>query len=207
MDMASKKKVTAKAKGRHPAQKVKSATVNDSVLPSGYLDAFEDIKERVRAARIRASLSVNRELILLYWEIGCLILQRQEAEGWGAKVIDWLSLDLMREFPDMKGFSSRNLKYMRAFAEEYPAEAFVQESLAQITWYHNITLIEKVKDQAQRAWYIRMTIEHGWSRNVLVHQIESEVYHRQGRALTNFQITLSAPQSDLPQQLVKASVA
>jgi predicted nuclease of restriction endonuclease-like (RecB) superfamily len=173
------------------------------LLPPDYPKLLEEIKARVHASRIRASVSVNRELILLYWEIGRLILQRQEAEGWGAKVIDRLAVDLGREFPDMKGFSSRNLKYMRAFAEAYPARAFVQEVLAQITWYHNITLLEKVKDQVQREWYIRATIEHGWSRAVLVHQIESDVYGRQGAALTNFQATLPAPQSDLAQQIIK----
>jgi predicted nuclease of restriction endonuclease-like (RecB) superfamily len=172
-------------------------------LPAGYLQALEDIKERVRAARLRASLSINREMILLYWEIGRLILQRQATEGWGARVIDRLSDDLGREFPDIKGLSSRNLKYMRAFAEAYPTRAFVQEVLAQITWYHNITLLEKVKDQVQREWYSRATIEHGWSRAVLVHQIESDLYSRQGTALTNFPTTLPAPQSDLAQQLVK----
>jgi predicted nuclease of restriction endonuclease-like (RecB) superfamily len=173
------------------------------LLPPDYPKLLEEIKARVHASRIRASVSVNRELILLYWEIGRLILQRQEAEGWGAKVIDRLAVDLGREFPDMKGFSSRNLKYMRAFAEAYPARAFVQEVLAQITWYHNITLLEKVKDQVQREWYIRATIEHGWSRAVLVHQIESDLYGRQGAALTNFQATLPAPQSDLAQQIIK----
>ncbi len=173
------------------------------LLPPDYPKLLEEIKARVNASRIRAAVSVNRELILLYWEIGRLILQRQEAEGWGAKVIDRLGVDLGREFPDMKGFASRNLKYMRAFAEAYPARAFVQEVLAQITWYHNITLLEKVKDQVQREWYTRATIEHGWSRAVLVHQIDSHLYTRQGTALTNFEATLPAPQSDLAQQLIK----
>jgi len=172
-------------------------------LPPDYPKLLEEIKARVHASRIRAAVSVNRELILLYWEIGRLILQRQEAEGWGAKVIDRLAVDLGREFPDQRGFSARNLKYMRAFAEAYPARAFVQEVLAQITWYHNITLLEKVKDQVQREWYVRATVEHGWSRAVLVHQIESDLYGRQGTALTNFSATLPAPQSDLAQQLIK----
>jgi predicted nuclease of restriction endonuclease-like (RecB) superfamily len=193
----------AKREPRHLEQKGKGSSVIDSPLPSHYLEVLEEIKERVRAARMRASLSVNRELIILYWEIGRLILHRQEAEGWGAKVIDRLSADLNREFPDIKGFSSRNLKYMRAFAEAYPARAFVQEVLAQMTWYHNITLLEKVKDHVQREWYIRATLEHGWSRAVLVHQIESDLYTRQGRALTNFQATMPSPQSDLAQQVVK----
>ncbi|RKY66318.1 MAG: DUF1016 domain-containing protein [Candidatus Latescibacterota bacterium] len=172
-------------------------------LPAGYVELLEDLKRRIREARVRAALSVNRELVLLYWHIGREILKRQKQEGWGAKVIERLARDLRREFPDMKGFSPRNLKYMRAFAEAYPDEQFVQEVLAQITWYHNITLLEKVKDPTERAWYIQQTIEHGWSRNVLVHQIESGLYHRQGRAITNFERTLPAPQSDLARSLIK----
>jgi len=172
-------------------------------LPSGYAELLEDIKARIRQAQVCAALSVNRELVLLYWHIGKEILQRQEQEGWGAKVIDHLARDLAREFPEMKGFSPRNLKYMRAFSEAWPDEQIVQEALAQITWYHNITLLEKVKDPAERLWYAHQTIEHGWSRNVLVHQIESRLYERQGKAVTNFERTLPAPQSDLTQSLVK----
>ncbi|GIX46032.1 MAG: hypothetical protein KatS3mg131_0243 [Candidatus Tectimicrobiota bacterium] len=106
-------------------------------------------------------------------------------------------------FGNLNGYSPRNLKYMRAFAEAYPDEQFVQEVLAQITWYHNITLLDKVKDPQERLWYIQQTIEHGWSRNVLVHQIESGLYRRQGQAITNFERTLPAPQSDLARSLVK----
>ena len=141
--------------------------------------------------------------MLLYWQIGRDILARQQQQGWGAKVIDRLARDLHHEFPDLKGFSKRNLTYMRAFAEAWPDEPFVQEVLAQITWYHNITLLEKASEPEERAWYTRQTIEHGWSRNILVHQIESGLYQRQGRALTNFARTLPAPQSELAQQLLK----
>jgi predicted nuclease of restriction endonuclease-like (RecB) superfamily len=172
-------------------------------LPSGYAVLLKDIKARVRAAQLKAGLAVNRELVLLYWNIGREILARQKQEGWGAKVIDHLSRDLSREFPGMSGLSPRNLKYMRAFAEAYPNEAFVQAVLAQITWYHNIAIIEKVADPAEREWYVRATVEHGWSRNVLVHQIEADLCHRQGKALTNFKRTLPAPQSDLAQQVLK----
>jgi len=172
-------------------------------LPAGYAEFLADLKDRIRRARVKAALSANRELILLYWEIGRMILERQRKEGWGSKVIDRLAHDLRREFPDMKGFSARNLKYMRAFAEAYPDKKFVQEVLAQITWYHNITLLEKVKDPKERIWYIQQTIEHGWSRNVLVHQIESGLYHRKGKAITNFDRTLPAPQSDLAQEMLK----
>jgi predicted nuclease of restriction endonuclease-like (RecB) superfamily len=173
------------------------------VLPTGYGELLENLKSRIRTARVQAALSVNRELVLLYWHIGKEILQKQEQEGWGTKVIDRLALDLAREFPEMKGFSPRNLKYMRAFAEAWPDEQIVQEVLAQITWYHNITLLEKVKDPPERLWYVEQTIEHGWSRNVLVHQIESKLYERQGKAITNFERTLPAPQSDLARSLLK----
>ena len=201
--MASKTSHTAKSMAQHPARKVKGVSANDLSLPSRYLEALEDIKARVRAARIRASLSVNRELIILYWEIGHLILQRQQTEGWGTKVIDRLSVDLNREFPDQKGFSARNLKYMRKFAECYPDKEIVQQPAAQIPWFHNCAILDKVQDAVQREWYTRATIEYGWSRAVLVHQIDSDLYTRQGRALTNFPATLPAPQSDLAQQLIK----
>jgi predicted nuclease of restriction endonuclease-like (RecB) superfamily len=112
-------------------------------LQDDYPGFLSDLKTRIREARVKAALSVNRQLILLYWGIGRDILRQQEEEGWGAKVIDRFSADLKKEFPDMKGFSPRNLKYMSAFAREYPNEAFVQEVPAQITWYHNVTLLDK----------------------------------------------------------------
>lgn len=164
---------------------------------------LEDLKARIRSAQVRAALAVNRELVLLYWQIGREILSRQQAEGWGAKVIDRLSADLRSAFPGVKGFSARNLKYMRAFAEAYPEEAFVQEVLAQITWYHNITLLDRVKDPAARGWYVEQTRAHGWSRNILVLQIETDLYGRQGKAVTNFSRTLPAPDSDLAEQTLK----
>lgn len=174
-----------------------------SILPSDYQPFLKKLKRQIRQTQLRAGLAANRELILLYWNIGRSILERQKKEGWGAKIIDRLSLDLKKEFPDMRGFSSRNLKYMRTFAEAWPDESIVQEVLAQITWYHNITLLDKLGDNDQRLWYVRKTIENGWSRNVMVHQIESGLYHRQGKALTNFNETLPAAQSDLAQQLLK----
>ncbi|MGL5063302.1 MAG: DUF1016 N-terminal domain-containing protein [Microcoleus sp.] len=134
-----------------------------------YRNFLQELKERILQSQVRAVLSVNRELVLLYWQIGQDILNRQQQQGWGAKIIDNLAADLQKAFPQMKGFSSRNLKYMRSFAETYPDEQFVQEVLAQITWYHNIALMEKLKSPDERLWYARQTIEQGWSRNVLVH--------------------------------------
>ena len=175
----------------------------DSTLPTGYPEFIAGLKSRIRSAQARAVVFVNRELIFLYWQIGTDILTRQQADGWGAKVIDRLSRDLMREFPDMKGFSVRNLKYMRAFAETWRDAAIVQELLAQITWYHHIALLEKVKDVKEREWYIRQTIRNGWSRNVLVHQIESGLFLRTGAAITNFAAALPGPQSDLARDTIK----
>jgi len=173
------------------------------LLPAGYDDVLREIKERVREAQVRAALAVNRELVLLYWRIGRDILRQQRQQGWGAKVIDRLSQDLRGAFPEMKGFSPRNLKYMRAFAEAYGDEAIVQEAPAQITWYHNTTLLDKVPDPMERRWYAAQAVENGWSRNILVHQIESDLYRRQGAALTNFARTLPPPQSDLASQTLK----
>lgn len=181
-----------------PRRKVQQA---GAPLPPGYADLLEDLKKRIREAQVRAGLTVNRELIRLYWEIGKSILKRQKSARWGDKVLDKLARDLRREFPDMKGFSRTNLKYMRMFAQAYPE--FGQQPVDQLPWGHNVVLITKVKDPVEREWYIRACIEHGWSRNVLVHQIESGLYYRQGKAITNFERTLPAPQSDLARSLIK----
>jgi len=169
-----------------------------------YADFLDGLKQRIRTAQVKAALAVNRELVLLYWQIGREIVERQQVEGWGSKVIERLAKDLKREFPDMKGFSRSNLMYMRAFAQGYPEEAIVQEVLGQIPWYHNIALLEKLKSTEHRLWYARETVINGWSRNVLVLQIESNLYERQGGAITNFDRTLPAPQSDLAQQIIKS---
>lgn len=174
-----------------------------NTLPINYPVFLESLKHRIRQAQVKASLAVNRELILLYWQIGKEILARQEQEGWGAKVIERLSRDLRREFPSMKGLSSRNLKYMRAFSETYDDEQKVQQLAAQIPWFHNCVLLDKVKDQTEREWYINKTTQHGWSRNILVHHIDSHLYQREGKAMTNFADVLPSPQSDLAQQLIK----
>ncbi len=169
----------------------------------GYDDFLKELKTRISSAQLRAAVAVNKELVLLYWQIGRDILNRQQQQGWGAKVIDSLAADLQQAFPEMKGFSSRNLKYMRTFAETYPDEQFVQQAVAQIPWGHNVRILDTVKNSDEREWYIQQTIQHGWSRNVLVHQIESQLYHRQGKAITNFNNTLPKPQSELAQQLLK----
>jgi predicted nuclease of restriction endonuclease-like (RecB) superfamily len=196
----AKKKLTTP--GKSPARRLTKRDAPD-LAPTGYADLLADIKRRIQTAQVRAAVAVNRELVLLYWQIGRDILRRQQEEGWGAKVIDRLAGDLHAAFPNMKGFSSRNLKYMRALADAFPDEAFVQEVLAQITWYHAITLLDKVVDRPIREWYMRQTIAQGWSRSVLVLQIEAGAHTRQGKALTNFATTLPSPQSDLARDLLK----
>lgn len=173
----------------------------DSV--AAYQELLEELKVRIQDARVRASLAVNSEMILLYWRVGRCILERQHEQGWGSKVIDRLSADLRAAFPDVAGYSTRNLKYMRAFAQAYPRAEIVQGVLAQITWYHNIALLDKVKSAQARSWYARRAAEYGWSRDALVHWIESGLYEREGRALTNFDRTLAPSRSDLARELVK----
>jgi predicted nuclease of restriction endonuclease-like (RecB) superfamily len=174
-----------------------------SPLPAVYDSLLQELKDRIRSAQVRAALSVNRELVVLYWTIGRDILNRQKDEGWGTKIIDRLSDDLTKAFPDMRGFRARNLKYMRAFAEAYPDKEFVQQVVAQLPWGHQVRILDTVKDATQRDWYIRQAVQSGWSRNVLVHQIEGKLYDRQGHALTNFDRTLPSPHSELAQELIK----
>lgn len=176
---------------------------SDLILPGEYGALLSDLKNRIRSAQTRAALAVNRELVLLYWHIGQRILAQQAQEGWGAKVIDQLARDLKAEFPDLKGFSPRNLKYMRAFAAAWPDSEFVQQLAAQLPWFHNVALLDKLKDSAQREWYARAAVQHGWSRNVLIHQMDTRLIDRQGQATTNFGRTLPAATSELAQQLLK----
>lgn len=176
---------------------------NNLPVSADYNDFLLLIKQQIQNAQLRAVLSVNRELVLLYWHIGREILERQQKQGWGAKVIERLAKDLQKEFSNMQGFSARNLKYMRSFVAAYPDFQVVQQLAAQIPWFHNCTLLDKVKDPEIRLWYIQQTIEHSWSRNVLVLQIESGLYQRQGKAVTNFDQVLPKPQSDLARQIVK----
>lgn len=172
-------------------------------VPDGYADWLRDLKTRIHSAQQRATLAVNRELVLLYWQIGRDILARQAEQGWGAKVIERLAHDLRTAFPDMKGFSPRNLKYMRAFAEAWPEAAFVQEVLAQLPWYHQLALLDKLPGPETRRWYAARAIEHNWSRNVLVMQIETRLLERSGSAVTNFPASLPKPQSDLARESLK----
>ncbi len=168
-----------------------------------YAILLQNLKDQIKQSRVKALLSVNKEMIHLYWNIGNQILQRQKAEGWGSKVIENISKDLRNEFPEMKGFSSRNLKYMRKFAEEYSDYQFVQEVLAQIPWSHNIALLDKLSTNNERRFYIKKTIENGWSRNVMVMQIETELHLRQKEINSNFKSVLTSERTDLVNNLMK----
>lgn len=226
------------------------ATPAASPLPTGYGVFLRAVKERIRAAQVRATLSANAELIFLYWDIGRTIARRQAREGWGAAVIPRLARDLANDLPEVKGFSERNIKLMTQFAAEYPALFTIrqpavaqlgdgttpgqigqppvaqlpvvaipsrpaakpvlpdpltslQQLAPQLPWAHNVLLIQMLKDLPTRLWYMRQTIEHGWSRNILALQIQSRAHERQGQAVTNFQRTLPPPQSDLAEQVLK----
>ncbi|MBI3320344.1 MAG: DUF1016 domain-containing protein [Candidatus Omnitrophica bacterium] len=172
-------------------------------LPSGYAEILRNLKQRIQQERLRTVMAANSAMVLLYWDIGRTILQRQDREGWGARVIDRLSTDLREAFPDMRGLSPRNLKYMRAFAAAWPQRAIVQQLAAQIPWFHNCVLLDRVQEPADREWYIRQTIQNGWSRNILALQIESRLHERQGKAVTNFPATLPPSDSDMAAQAFK----
>ena len=169
---------------------------------SEYLNTVESIKQEIRAAQYRASVSVNRELLLLYHTIGNTI---NAHKTWGSKFIESLSADIKLAFPDASGYSVRNLKYMAKFALAYPDEEFVQQPVAQIPWGHNVALLDKVTGKTERLWYAEQSRKNGWSRNVLVHQIESDLYQRQALAekVSNFELRLPSPQSELAIQTMK----
>ena len=169
---------------------------------NNYLAVVEQIKSEINNARYRATVSVNSELIMLYYHIGKII---NEHKAWGNKFIDNLAKDIKLSFPSATGYSVRNLKYMAKFAAEYTDIEFVQTVSAQIPWSYNVLIMDKVKDSVQRKWYIEKTIENGWSHSVLTHQIESQLYERQviAHKVSNFENRLPAPQSELAIQTMK----
>ena len=171
--------------------------------PAGYAELLEQLKARVRASRVRAARTANSELLKLYWSVGRDILDRQEHAGWGSRVIDRLAADLREEFPDQRGWSRRNLHYMRALAEAWPEQDFVQQAAAQLPWGHLMVLLDKLSTRQERDWYAVAATEHGWSRDVLVHQVASRLAERIGSAPSNFAAALPAPDSELAQQLVR----
>ena len=189
--------------GRARKDAIFPAASPQTALPSDYAAILSDLKQRIQQERLRTVMAANAAMVLLYWDIGRTILERQDREGWGARVIDRLSTDLRDAFPDMQGLSPRNLKYMRAFAAAWPDRAIVQQLAAQIPWFHNCILLDRVQGPADREWYIRQTIQNGWSRNILALQIESRLHKRQGKAVTNFPATLPPSDSDMAAQVFK----
>jgi predicted nuclease of restriction endonuclease-like (RecB) superfamily len=173
-----------------------------------YESTLADLKKRIRESQIKAAVSVNKELLLLYWSIGKTIVEKQEKSRWGTSVLEKLSRDLQNEFPGVEGFSRRNISRMRAFYQEYqvwPQLVAKIEDLPifHIPWGHNILIMEKIKKLEERLWYAQKAIEHGWSRSVLTIWMENRLYHKEGKAITNFKLTLLPPQSDLAQQTLK----
>ena len=167
-----------------------------------YLNIVESIKQEIRTAQYRATVSVNRELLVLYHSIGEVI---NEHKTWGNRFVENLAADIKISFPDATGYSVRNLKYMAKFSLRFPEKEIVQAALAQITWYHHIALMDKVKSADEHIWYAEQVAKNGWSRNVLVHQIESGLYQRQVLAekVSNFESRLPSPQSELAVQTMK----
>lgn len=174
-----------------------------SILPGWYPELLASVTEHVSTGHRRAVAAANTELLAAYWAIGRAILERQHEEGYGTKVIDRLSADLRERFPEARGYSPRNLKYMRAFAAAWPDQGVVQGPLAQLPWYHQIALIEKLDRSDQRLWYAAAALDEGWSRGVLVIQIERRLHERAGKAISNFRETLPEPDSDLAQQATR----
>lgn len=177
--------------------------MTNGIIDPYYTDVLEDLKRRVESSRYRASLRVNGELFQLYHHIGTQILKSQQEKGWGKKVIDQLSRDLRSAFPEMKGFSPRNLVYMRKFANEYSEAEITQAPPAQLTWYHHQTLLDKVSDKNTRLFYMEHAVKYGWSRDIMVMQIETTLHKRQGQAVTNFEAKLPSPMSDLAHYTLK----
>jgi predicted nuclease of restriction endonuclease-like (RecB) superfamily len=172
-------------------------------LPPTYAATLREIRKRVSKTRVSAVLAANAAMVLLYWDIGQIILARQGEEGWGARVIDRLAFDLREAFPDMEGFSSRNLKYMRAFAVAWPSKPIVQQLVAQLPWGQNLVLLARLEEPATRIWYAEQVIAHGWSRSILAINIQRQLHKRAGRAVNNFKATLPPPDSDLAAQVFK----
>jgi predicted nuclease of restriction endonuclease-like (RecB) superfamily len=210
------------AETKHKTTATRLAKINgryarrSAALPAGYAKLLTNLKARVRAAQLRATLSVNRELILLYWDIGKIIVEAQKTKGYGKQVVERLAEDLQKEFPGTAGFSPQNVWFMRSFYQAWlatppilsqPVRELAASDLptpiSELPWGHNRLLLTKLETPAVRLWYAHKAIEHGWSRAVLAHHIETRLHKREGKAITNFQRTLPPPQSDLAEQTLK----
>ena len=189
--------------GRKKTTKDSAMSDSESIIPRDYADWLASLKSRISGARQRATLAVNQELVRLYHHIGTEILERQTRQGWGAKVIDRLAADLREAFPEMKGFSSSNLKYMRFFAEKCPTGRIGQQPADQLPWFHLVTLLTKVSADTEREWYAAQVIQHGWSRPTLDVHIKNQLHLRRGVAITNFDRHLPTPHAQLAIEALK----
>lgn len=176
---------------------------NLSEMSDNYLQFIEEIKNEIRRQRVSVVLNANSSMICLYWNIGKAILEKQENEGWGAKIIDRMAKDLKDAFPDMSGFSPRNIKYMRKFAECWPDFEIVQRVVAQLPWRTNIKLLDKLNNVESRIWYAYKTLENGWSSTILELQIQSCLMERSGKSVNNFEVALPPMDSDMANQIFK----
>lgn len=192
-----------------------------SELKKDYTDILRDLKEKIKSARVKATVAINNALLSIYWEVGDTIRVQEQTEGWGTKIVEKLATDLKNEFPDMQGLSLRNLRYMRDFAIAYPefimlqhksidstspesqSYSILQRSVAKLPWGHNCTLLDKLKNPVERLFYVQKAIQNGWTRDMLINQIESELYKRQGSLSNNFSLTLPAYNSELAVQIFK----
>ncbi|MDQ0238990.1 PDDEXK nuclease domain-containing protein [Arthrobacter bambusae] len=172
-------------------------------MPDWYPELLASVSKEVGTGRSRAISAANKALLASYWSIGTQLAQRESEQGWGSKVVTRLSADIQTRFPGSKGFSPRNLRYMKTFAQAWPEFPMLQVPLATLPWYHQIALLEKLDDAATRLWYAAAAVEHGWSRNVLAHQIETRLHERSGQAITNFSTTMMPADSDLAQQATR----
>jgi predicted nuclease of restriction endonuclease-like (RecB) superfamily len=211
--MPAKKKNRPSAKPASIAERKQRGRVDGSAMfpmappgsemPADYAVWLADLKSYIHRERLRVIIASNTVMVLLYWDIGRRILDKQASEGWGARVIDRLAGDLRDAFPEMKGFSPRNLKYMRAFAMAWPEREIVQRTIAQLPWRQNIALLEKLDSSQDRLWYAAKALEHGWSQPVLLFQIAGQAHRRSGKAQNNFPATLPPPDSDMAEQVFK----
>jgi predicted nuclease of restriction endonuclease-like (RecB) superfamily len=192
-----------KQRGRADASALFPVAPLSSAVPAGYSEWLKDLKSRIHRERLQVAVASNMALVMLYWDLGQLILGKQGQEGWGARVIDRLAQDLRDGFPDMRGFSPRNLKYMRTFAAAWADRDLVQRSVAQLPWRHIIALLEKLRASEERLWYAAQAREHGWSRDILAVQIQAQAHLRFGKAQNNFPATLPPEDSDLAIQVFK----
>ena len=200
---SAKPRAERRSRGRTRDDAMFPAPSQRTEMPDDYGATLADIKQQVLTQRLRVVIAANAAMIELYWDIGRTILDRQRNAGWGAKVIDRLSADLREAYPDMQGFSPRNLKYMRAFAAAWPDATIVQRVAAQLPWRQNLVLLDRLDDRRTRLWYAQQALEHGWSRDILTLQIDNRAHERAGKAISNFTKTLPPADSDMVEQVFK----